>query len=285
MRSPWHGKLHLIYHFQGGRTQLKYQHNQAPLKVQRPFYPEGGQICHTVALHTAGGIVGGDQLTQRVELQPDSQVLMTTAAAQKIYGSLGETATQCLEVELGRGAYLEWLPQESIVFEGAEYRQELRVNLDWGARFCGWEITRFGRTARGERFLRGNWRSRTEIWQGGKPLWIDRQWLPGSLETVESPHALAGCPIMGSFLWLGSPITSEHWVALRHLCPPAPHSEIGLTQTQNQGLYCRYRGRSTQEVKSAFIRLWHHLRGLSEDSGEQMQRRPLIPRVWGIGNG
>ncbi|MCW6037864.1 urease accessory protein UreD [Spirulina subsalsa FACHB-351] len=281
MRSPWQGKLHLIYHFQGGATQIKYQHNQAPLKVQRPFYPEGPQICHTVALHTAGGIVGGDQLTQRVELQPDSQVLITTAAAQKIYGSQGETAKNRLDLELGRGAYLEWLPQESIVFEGAEYRQELRVNLDPEATFCTWEITRFGRTARGERFLRGNWRSHTEIWQGGKPLWIDRQWLPGSLETVESPHALAGCPIVASFLWLGTPIDPEHLAALRDLWSPSPHSWVGLTQTQNQGLYCRYRGRSTQEVKGGFMRLWHYLRGLSGGSGNSMPSRPLIPRVWG----
>lgn len=55
--NSWHGKLELVYAQRQNSTQLMFSHNQAPLKVQRPFYPEGEKICHSVILHTAGGVV------------------------------------------------------------------------------------------------------------------------------------------------------------------------------------------------------------------------------------
>ena len=58
LSTGWHGNLNLIYAKRAGTTQLIHNRNQAPLKVQRPFYPEGPAVCHSVILHTAGGIVG-----------------------------------------------------------------------------------------------------------------------------------------------------------------------------------------------------------------------------------
>jgi len=143
--------------------------------VQRPFYPEEPDVCHSVMLHTAGGVVGGDRLSLNFRLGPNAHTLITTAAAGKIYRSNGLEARQSIQMQVATGACLEWFPQEIIVFNGAIYRQDLRVELDPGASWLGWEITRFGRSARGERFLQGEWRSHTEIWQQGRPLWIDRQ--------------------------------------------------------------------------------------------------------------
>jgi len=91
--------------------------------------------------------------------------------------------------------------QETIVFNGAIYQQDLRIELSPGARWLGWEITRLGRSARGERFCRG-WRSHTEIWQG-RPLWIDRQWIPAGEEIINSPHGLAGQSVVPVSFGLG----------------------------------------------------------------------------------
>jgi urease accessory protein len=87
--SNWHGHLELVYSRVGQGTQMIHSHMQAPLKVQRSLYPEGDTICHTIMLHTAGGIVGGDRLSVNIELQPQAQVLITTAAANKIYRTNG----------------------------------------------------------------------------------------------------------------------------------------------------------------------------------------------------
>lgn len=271
----WTGKLDLNYSHQDGTTKLSQALAQAPLKIQRAFYPEGPELCHSVILHTAGGIVGGDRLVQNIELEAHSQVLLTTAAATKVYRSEGERSEQIITVKLGENAYLEWFPQETVIFNQAIYQQDLRVELAKNAVFCGWEITRLGRTARGEQFLTGDWRSRIEIWQAGYPLWIDRQGLQGNLEIINSPNGLNQKAIVATFIWLGQNVGQEVVTEARELGKSwVKEGEIGITQTQSEGLLCRYRGNSTTEVKHYFEAIWGLLRQSYRD-------RPAIrPRVW-----
>ncbi|MEM7726365.1 MAG: urease accessory protein UreD [Cyanobacteria bacterium P01_A01_bin.45] len=277
----WHGKLNLVYkssqdkHPQGKTTLITNQ-NQAPLKVQRPFYPEGQQICHSVILHTAGGVVGGDKLSCDFHLQPRSQALITTAAAAKIYRSNGMEARQSIQVQVEENACLEWLPQETIVFNGANYRQDLRVELAPGASWIGWEITRFGRSARGEKFIGGKWRNHTEIWQDNQPLWIDRQYLPGNKEVFHSPHGLAGKPVVGNLVYLGKPVSQEIIQQIRRLWDKQVLQELssyGVTRLEN-GVLCRYRGDRVNEVRNWFISVWQLLRM------HFLNRSECLPRVW-----
>ncbi|MBD2678901.1 MULTISPECIES: urease accessory protein UreD [Nostoc] len=269
----WHGKLNLVYADRQNTTELIYTHQQAPLKVQRPFYPEGQKVCHSVILHTAGGVVGGDRLSSHIHLQPHTHALITTAAASKIYRSNGLQARQNIQIQVDAGACLEWLPQETILFNSGIYQQDLQVELATGASFLGWEITRFGRSARGEKFLQGEWRSHTEIWQQGVPLWIDRQWLPASEEVFHSPHGLAGKPITGSLVWLGDAVSPEIIEKIRILANGV--GEIGVSRLQH-GLLCRYRGDSTSEVRNWFIEVWQLLRVCFLNRGK------CIPRVWQV---
>jgi len=271
--NGWHGKLNLVYADFLGTTVLIHNSHQAPLKVQRPFYPEGQKVCHSVILHTAGGVVGGDRMTLNFHLQPNTQALITTAAASKIYRSNGTQAKQSINIQVDAGACLEWFPQETIVFNGAIYRQDLRVELATKASYLGWEITRFGRSARGEKFVQGEWRNHTEIWQQGKPLWIDRQWLPGSEEVFHSPHGLAGQPITGSLVWVGSSVSAEIVEKARSRWNGG--GEVGVTRLEN-GFLCRYRGCSTSEVRNWFIDVWQLLRM------SFLNRGNCIPRVWQI---
>ncbi|MFP4412959.1 MAG: urease accessory protein UreD, partial [Coleofasciculus sp.] len=60
-KTEWQGSLELVYADDQSKTRLVRDRITSPLKVQRPFYPEGQGVCHTVVLHTAGGIVGGDR--------------------------------------------------------------------------------------------------------------------------------------------------------------------------------------------------------------------------------
>ncbi len=272
--SGWQGSLQLKFSHRHGKTQLIHERVQAPLKVQRPFYPEGEAVCHSVVLHTAGGIVGGDRLSQSIHLEPNTHALLTTAAASKIYRSNGQEARQTIEIQVDAGACLEWLPQETIVFNGAIYRQDLRVELAPGANWLGWEVTRFGRSARGEKFLQGEWRSHTEVWQQGQPLWIDRQWLPGGEETFNSLHGLAGLPVVASLAWVGQAVSPEIVDKARMLWSAQERQgEAGVTELIS-GLLCRYRGSSTFEVRNWFTDVWQLLR-LS------LLGRPVTkPRVW-----
>lgn len=270
--SSWQGQLQLVYRRDSGGTQVQHCRTQAPLKVQRSFYPEGPEVCHSVILHTAGGIVGGDCLSLDIQMQPQSHAVVTTAAAHKIYRSNGLEAQQEIDIRVAAGAVLEWLPQETIVFNQALYRQKLRVDLEPGASWLGWEITRLGRSARGEIFEAGNWRSQTEIWQQGRPLWIDRQWLPGDPSIWNSPHGLAGCPVVGSFAWVGQGVTAALIAEARTVGDPGT---LGVTRLQ-QGLLCRYRGHSSAEARQWFTQIWNLVRLAA------CARPACPPRVWQI---
>lgn len=209
-------------------------------------------------------MVAGDRLDYRVALGSDAHAVLTTAAASKVYGMAAPTAQQTLSqqmltFDLAAGACLEWLPQETIVFDQAQLLQFTRVNLAVGAKWLGWDIYRLGRTARGERFSQGQWRSRTEVWQAGKPLWIDRQWLRGG-EMLSHPHSLKDYPVIGTLAWLGQPLEPEFIQSLRMLATDAGVlGETGVTRLQ-QGCLCRYRGPSTAEVRQWFTQVWHHVR-------------------------
>lgn len=273
--NSWHGSLNLVYAQRYDATQLIHNQVKAPLKVQRPFYPEGPLVCHSVVLHTAGGVVGGDRLSLNFHLEPNAHALITTAAASKVYRSNGLEARQTIQMQVEADACLEWLPQETIVFNAAIYRQDLRVELAPGATWLGWEITRFGRSARGEQFLQGEWRSQTEIWQQGRPLWIDRQWLKGGSEMLNSPHGLAGQPVVASLSWVGVAVSPELVEKARSLSTSVSQGEAGVTRL-TAGLLCRYRGSSTAEVRNWFTDVWQLLR-LSF-----LGRPSCPPRVWQI---
>jgi urease accessory protein len=272
--SSWQGSLSLEFARRADKTILSRERVQAPLKLQRPFYPEGEQVCHGVMLHTAGGVVGGDQLSIQVQLQPDTEALLTTAAATKIYRTNGLEAEQRTHIQVDAGACLEWLPQETIVFNGALYRQQLKVELAADAIWLGWDITRLGRSARGERFTEGEWRSRTEVWQAGKPIWIDPQRLRGESESMASLHGLAGYPVVGNFALIGLPISDQLLQKVRAVSlPDSAIPFAGVTRLQS-GLLCRYRGDSSAAARRWFMQIWQVLRP------EYLGRPSCIPRVW-----
>jgi urease accessory protein len=281
--TGWQGNLQLEFAYHQGGTQLSRAYAQAPLKVQRPFYPEGKEICHSVILHTAGGIVGGDRLSLNIALNPQAHALITTAAAAKVYrskqdGGQRTQAQQQTQIQVAAGACLEWLPQETIVFDGANYRQNLRVELEDDALWLGWEITRLGRSARGERFLGGEWRSHTEVWQDRKLVWIDPQWLKGGSEMLSSLHGLGGCPVIASLALVGRSASEDEVQQARSLWAEQRErsdrpSEAGVTRLMS-GILCRYRGYSTTEARRWFTAVWHLLRL------NHLNQPGYHPRVW-----
>jgi urease accessory protein len=274
-RSPWRGSLDITYALERGRTRPIDVVTQAPLRMQRAHYPEGEQHCYSTIVHTAGGMVGGDELQQRIQLQSGAQVLITTPAATKVYRSIGETARQVTHLTLAANAYLEWFPQETIVFNAAQYHQQLRLDLAPGAVALLWDITRFGRTARGEQFVSGDWRSDLEVWQEDVPLLIDRQWLPGDREMIQRPNALNSCPVVGTWVLVGQGVSDADLLVMQESLKQAeiPAAEIGLTQGLN-GVICRYRGQSTAIARQAFMALWQAVRRSRNGAV------PPLPRIW-----
>jgi len=285
--APWHGRARLRFQRRQGRTAFQGE-ACAPLKVLRASQRSDGR-CEMPLLHTAGGLVGGDQLTLDIHLEEGSEALITSVAAQKVYGSIGRSrcapagawARQILNVTLERGSDLEWLPQELVLYANGLMEQHTRVVLAPGASWLGAEVVRLGRTAAGERLEAGCWRSGLEIIravegvEGERWELVDRLELAGDA-LVES-HGMAGQAVFGSLVWVGPDTVEGH--ALADLIQRCRQARDGLEGEMacgalDRGLVARYRGPSTTAARWWFTRIWRAVRATRQ------LPPPTLPRVW-----
>src|SRR5580704_10328777 len=137
-----------------GISRLARLYQRDPLRVLFPA-PAAGDPPVAVIVTTSGGLVAGDRLDIRVELAPGATAHVTASAAEKVYRSTGRTTTIRQTLSIGPGAALEFLPPETILFDGARLQRETVIDLAPGSAFLGGDIVVFGRRARGERFANG----------------------------------------------------------------------------------------------------------------------------------
>ena len=286
--GAWHGTAELRFSCAAdGRTQHQGG-TTAPLRVQRPFGRADGR-CELPLLHTAGGLVGGDRLSITAQLGPGSRVLLTSVAAQKVYGSIGRSrlspagawARQDLSFKVGAGADLEWLPQDLVLYANGLYEQRTRVWLASGASWLGAEVVRLGRTAAAETLGKGRWRSLLEIeregpnGEGGHWELVDRLELGG--EGLLQGHGMAAEPVFGSLVWAApQPLAAAALAKLLAACR-ADRGELPgelACGALEQGLVARYRGPSSQAARTWFSRLWARIRAANRLAP------PERPRVW-----
>jgi urease accessory protein len=196
--SSWKASLALGFEFEDRKTTLVDKRHDGPLVVQKPLYPEGAEVCHAIVVHPPGGIAGGDELSLSAKTGRSAAALLTTPGAAKWYRSAGPWAKQTIRFDV-RGA-LEWLPQETIVFDGALAQSDLEVELSADAALIGWDLVCLGRTGSGERFARGSWRSAMRVRREGRLLWLERGRVDGGSALLQSPAGLGGSPVYGTLL-------------------------------------------------------------------------------------
>ena len=149
-----HGAASVAFARDDDVTRLTGLYQRDPLRVLFPDVPEG-EIPTAVLVTTSGGLVGGDRLDVSVAVGDGAEAMMFGQAAEKVYRSAGPTSRIAVELSVGRDGWLEWLPQETILFEGARLERRTLIEIAPGARALAGEILVFGRIAGGERLSRG----------------------------------------------------------------------------------------------------------------------------------
>lgn len=189
---------------QTGRTVLSANRHQGPLRVQKALHPEGPGICHAVILHPPAGIVGGDRLTLGARLGSGSHAVLSTPGATPWYRSEAGFARQAIRLELASAARLDWLPQPSILYDGALAETRLELDLGQAASVIGWEMTVLGRRGHRQAWSAGRWRLRTALSAAGRPLWFEQGEVQAASALTDGVLGFAGLPVVGS-LWAAGP--------------------------------------------------------------------------------
>ena len=273
--ADWEATLKLAFTSpSAARTTLTRREHSGPLRVQKALYPEGERICHAVIVHPPGGIAGGDRLLIEAAVEANAHALITTPGATKWYKANGKQSAQQVEVRVAADAVLEWLPQETIVYDQADTLSTTRIELDAGALYLGWEILCLGRTASGESFTGGRHRQRFSIRQAGTLLWNEQGAIAGGGAELASPVGFAGATVCATLLAAGRPVSQALLDQAREsLAEHGAAPRTALTRLPNL-VAARYLGPSSEEAKQVFADLWKVLRPALAGCSA------VTPRLW-----
>src|SRR5690606_35780548 len=147
--DAWRAGIELAYERRGERSVPAMRRHYGPLRVQRGLLPEGPGVWHQILVHPPGGVASNDTLDIRVTARAGARALLTSPGAAKWYRARrpgsplrepGTWATQWLRLRVETGASIEWLPLESIVFDGARARWETRFDVAPGGGLVAAEL-------------------------------------------------------------------------------------------------------------------------------------------------
>jgi urease accessory protein len=172
-----------------GVTRRRHLHESGSLRVRFPS-PEAEGLS-AVFVNTAGGIAGGDRFDIDIATGAGSQLTVTTAAAEKVYRAAGPAAQLNIALKAAAGARLNWLPQETILFDQARVQRRIDIDLAESASLLLCEIVVFGRAAMGERMQSGEFVDRWRLKRGGRLVFAETIRLDGDIGAKLAKPAVA----------------------------------------------------------------------------------------------
>ena len=193
------GRVALSVTASGGVTRRSKVHEDGSLRVRFPN--ASADALEAVIVNTGGGMTGGDRFAVEIALGEGASLIAGSAAAEKIYRSTGPDAEMNVRLEVGAGAKLAWLPQETILFDRARLTRRIEVDLADSATLLMAEAVVFGRAAMGETMRDGLFADHWRLRRGGRLVYADSARLDGAIADKLSQAAVtAGGIAMASVL-------------------------------------------------------------------------------------
>jgi urease accessory protein len=193
------GAVSFDVHQVEGATRRRHLHESGSLRVRFPS-PEAEGLS-AVFVNTAGGVAGGDRFEIDIVAGEGSRLVVTTAAAEKIYRAENGAAELNIALKVASGSHLAWLPQETILFNRARVSRRIDIDLALGASLLLCEIVVFGRAAMGERVLQGQFVDRWRMRRGGRLVFAETVRLDGDIDAkLASPAIAKGGVAIGTVL-------------------------------------------------------------------------------------
>ena len=249
------GEVQLAFHSVQDRTILSDCYASSPLRVLFPqvspdTYP------NAVIATTSGGLVGGDQLTIAVTASIGAKALVTWQAAEKVYRSNGKTACVNMQLTAARGTWLECLPQETIIFNGARLRRTTVINADAGSCILAGEMLVLGRIARGECFNSGLLHDVWQVRRNGCLMWMDALRLATDIGTVRNhPAGLGGAIATATVLYVADDVATQLTRVRRLLTSVAFVGRVAATVVRDV-LVVRWLADDVQVLRTSYGEFW-----------------------------
>lgn len=258
----------------GAGTRLVDLYQRSPCRALFPHVP-AGEPPQAVLLTTTGGLTGGDRVAIAVTAGPGSAATVTSQAAEKLYRSTGADAEIGVTLTVGADAWLEWLPQETILFQGARLKRRTEAHLDPAGRLLAVESLVFGRQAMGETFTAGAVRESWRILRDGSVIWADALGLSDAEIPwlMSHPAAFAGARAYATVLYVGP--DSDAWLVPARSWLAEEDRWSGVTVI-NGVLLARFLNPDVRvlrgQVAAYLARARAAIMGFAE----------AVPRVWGL---
>ena len=254
-----------------GTSRLQHLYQKDPCRALFPK-PLTGDLVTAVVVTTSGGITGGDRLSIQLSVREGAAAVVTTQAAEKVYRSLGDDCRVDIRVTGDPGTWLEWLPQETILFDHSRLRRSTTIEAQPGAMLMAGDLLVFGRLAHGEVFKSGYLRDSWRVVCNGRLVWTDALRLDGNVTSVMTNTAgFAGTVSVATFIYVADD-ACHHLAVARDLLAGC-QARYGATCV-NSVLIVRFLSSDPMALRVAFGEFWagfrQRVRGLP----------PKLPRVW-----
>ena len=263
------GAALVVFRRGSGRAEIADLYQQSPLRVLFPSTPDD-PLPLAVLVNSAGGLVGGDSMSTSVIARDGASALVTMQAAEKVYRSTGAVTSISNRLNVAPDGWLEWLPQETIVFDQARLRRSMRIDLEGSAAMLAGEILVFGRTARGERMTSGLVHDAWEIRHNGRLVWADALHLDGNIAATLADRAcFAGAVGYATLIYAAEDAASQ----LESVRETAGAGELHAATCMGSLLVARWLSREPHRLREAFGHVWCVLR-----KNRGLPAR--LPRLW-----
>ena len=258
-----------------GRTALAQLFETGSLRLRVPRGPH----CQGLLVNTGGGILGGDRLATAVALEAGGRLTLATVAAEKVYRSAGPEASVETVLDVADAARLDWLPQETILFDGSRLRRTLHATLAGSARLLAAETLVFGRLAAAETIAAASLRDAWRVRRDGRLVFADETRLDGALGAIlDRPAVAAGARAVALLLFC-APEAEDAVDAVRETLAPflgGGGVEAGVS-ARDDVLVLRALARSPERLRACMVAALDRLR---QAPGQAPGQGSGLARLW-----
>jgi urease accessory protein len=247
--------------------------------VLKSLYPEGAKTCHNVLIHPPSGLVGGDRLDICIDMQQSAHALITTPGATRFYKSSSEWAIQEVSASLRDESKLEWIPLETLAYDGCMAKNSCNFDLKDSAQLIAWDITALGMPSSNLPFHSGKIEQHFEL----RDHWLDKGVIHANDSLLmDSPIGLGGKKCLSTLMYAHAQSMSDQIresileltrsVITQHEAPIL----VGATSPNAHTVVVRALSDLVEPSMDLLKKIWLAWRS------ELWGMAPTMPRIWAL---